>query len=66
VAARYGKDHHERTRKLILEVAKRVAPSDSVPGDVLEVIRKALLEHFREPARRIVLKPRGKSGKGSR
>ena len=50
----------------ILEVAKRVAPSDSVPGDVLDVIRKALLEHFREPAKRIVPKPRGKSGKGSR
>jgi hypothetical protein len=51
----------------ILEVAKRVAPSDSVPGDVLEVIRKALLAHFREDppaAKPIVLKPRGKSGKG--
>jgi hypothetical protein len=49
----------------ILEIAKRVAPSDSVPADVLEVIRKALLEHFHEePAKRIVQKPRGKSGKG--
>jgi hypothetical protein len=49
----------------ILEVAKRVAPSDSVPGDVLEVIRKALLEHFREdpPAKRITLPKRGRSGK---
>jgi hypothetical protein len=49
----------------ILEVAKRVAPSDSMPDEVLEVIRKALLAHFREdpPAKRIVLKPRGKSGK---
>jgi hypothetical protein len=52
----------------ILEVAKRVAPSDSVPGDVLEVIRKALLAHFREEppaplAKRIVLPRRGKSGK---
>jgi hypothetical protein len=49
----------------ILEIAKRVAPSDSVPGDVLEVIRKALLAHYAEekPAKPIVLKPRGKSGK---
>jgi hypothetical protein len=49
----------------ILEVAKRVAPSDSVPGDVLEVIRKALLAHYAEdkPAKgSIVLPPRGKSG----
>jgi hypothetical protein len=44
----------------ILEVAKRVAPSDSVPGDVLEVIRKALLAHYAEekPAKPIVLQPR--------
>ena len=49
----------------ILEVAKRVAPSDSVPADVLEVIRKALLAHYAEekPAKPVVLKPRGKSGK---
>jgi hypothetical protein len=49
----------------ILEVAKRVAPSDSVPGDVLEVIRKALLAHYKDepPAKPIVLKPRGRSGK---
>jgi hypothetical protein len=49
----------------ILEVAKRVAPSDSVPSDVLEVIRKALLAHYAEPAptKRIALPPRGKSGK---
>jgi hypothetical protein len=44
----------------ILEVAKRVALSDSVPDDVLEVIRKALLAHYAEekPAKPIVLKPR--------
>ena len=49
----------------ILEVAKRVAPSDSLPGDVLEVVRKALLAHYADekPAKPIVLKPRGKSGK---
>jgi hypothetical protein len=49
----------------ILEVAKRVAPSDSVPGDVLEVIRKALLAHYAEPPAKgsIVLPRRGKSGK---
>jgi hypothetical protein len=47
----------------ILEVAKRVAPSDSVPNEVLEVIRSALLTHYAEgkPARPVVLKPRGKS-----
>jgi hypothetical protein len=48
----------------ILEVAKRVAPSDSVPSEVLEVIRQALLAHYKdEPAKRITLKPRGRSGK---
>jgi hypothetical protein len=49
----------------ILEVAKRVAPSDSVPDEVLEVIRSALLAHYKdEPTPKpIVLKPRGKSGK---
>jgi hypothetical protein len=49
----------------ILEVAKRVAPSDSVPDDVLEVIRQALLAHYKDdpPPKRITLPPRGKSGK---
>jgi hypothetical protein len=50
----------------ILEVAKRVAPSDSVPADVLEVIRRALLKHYdaeEKPAKPVVLKPRGRSGK---
>jgi hypothetical protein len=51
----------------ILEVAKRVAPSDSVPADVLEVIRKALLAHYAEddppPVKRIALPRRGRSGK---
>jgi hypothetical protein len=49
----------------ILETVKRVAPSDSVPGDVLEVVRKALLVHYADekPTRPVVLKPRGKSGK---
>jgi hypothetical protein len=50
----------------VLESIKRTIPtnSDSPPAEVFEVIRKALLEHFREePAKRIVLKPRGRSGK---
>jgi hypothetical protein len=50
----------------ILEVAKRVAPSDSLPGEVLEVIRRALLAHYaaeEKPAKPVVLKPRGRSGK---
>jgi hypothetical protein len=51
----------------VLESIKRTIPtnSDSPPAEVFEVIRKALLEHFREePAPKpIVLKPRGKSGK---
>jgi hypothetical protein len=51
----------------ILEVAKRVAPSDSVPDEVLEVIRKALLAHYAKeepakPVKRIVLPRHGKSG----
>jgi hypothetical protein len=46
----------------ILETVKRVAPSDSVPSEVLEVVRSALLEHFREPPKRVEFKPRGKSG----
>jgi hypothetical protein len=54
----------------VLESIKRTIPSnsDSPPAEVFEVIRKALLEHFREdpPAKPIVLKPRGKSGKSSR
>ena len=54
----------------LLESIKRTIPSnsDSPPAEVFEVIRKALLEHFREdpPAKPIVLKPRGKSGKSSR
>jgi hypothetical protein len=51
----------------VLESIKRTIPSnsDSPPAEVFEVIRKALLEHFREdpPAKPIVLKPRGRSGK---
>jgi hypothetical protein len=50
----------------VLEAIKRTIPtnSDSPPAEVFEVIRKALLAHFREePAKRIVLKPRGRSGK---
>jgi hypothetical protein len=54
----------------VLEAIKRTIPtnSDSPPAEVFEVIRKALLEHFREeppapPAKRIVLPRRGKSGK---
>jgi hypothetical protein len=51
----------------VLEAIKRTIPtnSDSPPAEVFEVIRKALLEHFREdpPVKRVVLKPRGKSGK---
>src|SRR5215831_3625410 len=54
----------------VLESIKGTIPSnsDSPPAEVFEVIRKALLEHFREdpPAKPIVLKPRGKSGKSSR
>jgi hypothetical protein len=50
----------------VLEAIKRVIPSnsDSAPAEVFEVIRKALLEHFREePAPKpVVLKPRGRSG----
>jgi terminase small subunit-like protein len=30
----------------ILEVVKRVAPSDAPPPEVLDVVRKALLDHF--------------------
>ena len=50
----------------VLEAIKRTIPtnSDSPPAEVFEVIRKALLEHFREqepPAPKIVLKPRGRS-----
>jgi hypothetical protein len=50
----------------VLEAIKRTIPtnSDSPPAEVFEVIRKALLAHFEEPAPRpVVLKPRGKSGK---
>jgi hypothetical protein len=49
----------------ILETVKRVAPSDSVPNEVLEVVRRALLTHYKdEPApKQIVLKPRDRSGK---
>jgi hypothetical protein len=51
----------------VLEAVKRTIPtnSDSPPAEVFEVIRKALLEHFRDdpPAKRIVLPRRGKSGK---
>jgi hypothetical protein len=51
----------------VLEAIKRVIPtnSDSPPAEVFEVIRKALLEHFREEPTppKIVLKPRGRSGK---
>jgi hypothetical protein len=49
----------------ILETVKRVAPSDSVPGHVLEVVRQALLKHYADekPAKPVVLKPRGKSGR---
>jgi hypothetical protein len=49
----------------ILEVCRRVAPSDSVPGEVLETVRQALLTHYAEekPIKPVVLKPRGRSGK---
>ena len=54
----------------VLESIKRTIPSnsDSPPAEVFEVIRTALLEHFREeppapPAKRIALPRRGKSGK---
>jgi hypothetical protein len=51
----------------VLESIKRTIPtnSDSPPAEVFEVIRKALLEHFREepPAKRIHLPKRGRSGK---
>jgi hypothetical protein len=49
----------------ILEVCRRVAPSDALPDEVLGVVRSALLDHFRDdpPAKRIVLPKRGKSGK---
>jgi hypothetical protein len=50
----------------ILEVAKRVAPSDALPGDVLEAIRKALLAHYAADQPAPVKRdppPRGKSGK---
>ena len=53
----------------VLESIKRTIPSnsDSPPAEVFEVISKALLEHFREdPPAKIVLKPRGRSSKGSR
>jgi hypothetical protein len=49
----------------VLEAIKRTIPtnSDSPPAEVFEVIRKALLDHFRDdpPAPKIVLKPRGRS-----
>jgi hypothetical protein len=51
----------------LLETVKRTIPtnSDDPPAEVFEVCRKALLAHFEDPpAKRIVLKPRGKSGKG--
>jgi hypothetical protein len=52
----------------VLEAIKRTIPtnSDSPPAEVFEVIRKALLEHFRdqEPAPpKIVFPRRGRSGK---
>jgi hypothetical protein len=51
----------------VLEAIKRTIPtnSDSPPAEVFEVIRKALLDHFRDdpPAKPVVLKPRGRSGK---
>ena len=52
----------------VLEAVKRTIPtnSDSPPAEVFEVIRKALLEHFRdqEPAPpKIVFPRRGRSGK---
>ena len=54
----------------LLESIKRTIPSnsDSPPAEVFEVIRTALLEHFREEppaplAKRIVLPRRGKSDK---
>jgi hypothetical protein len=49
----------------LLETIRRTIPSnsDKPPREIFDVCRKALLEHFREPAPKIVLKPRGKSGK---
>jgi hypothetical protein len=51
----------------VLEAIKRTIPtnSDSPPAEVFEVIRKTLLDHFRDdpPAKRIVLPRRGKSGR---
>jgi hypothetical protein len=34
----------------ILEVVRRVAPSDAVPGEVLTVVRQALLDHYAKQA----------------
>jgi hypothetical protein len=50
-----------------LETVKRTIPSnsDDPPETVFAIMRDALLKHYAadEPAKRIVLKPRGKSGK---
>jgi hypothetical protein len=52
----------------LLETVKRTIPSDSddPPETVFAIMRDALLAHYAkdEPARPIVLRPRGKSGKG--
>ena len=51
----------------LLETVKRTIPSnsDDPPETVFAIMRDALLKHYAqdEPAKRIVLKPRGKSGK---
>jgi hypothetical protein len=51
----------------LLETVKRVIPSnsDDPPELVFRIMRDALLKHYAqdEPAKRVVLKPRGKSGK---
>jgi len=51
----------------LLETVKRTIPtnSDDPPETVFAIMRDALLKHYAndEPAKRIVLKPRGKSGR---
>jgi hypothetical protein len=51
----------------LLETVKRTIPSnsDDPPETVFAIMRDALLKHYAaEPPKPIVLKPRGKSGKG--
>jgi hypothetical protein len=51
----------------LLETVKRTIPSnsDDPPETVFAIMRDALLKHYAEdkPAKRVVLKPRGRSGK---